>query len=72
VSLTEIMNEWIRIQSWHVVRNWTRVPGRAVTMCGRSSVGDTAFLVRDGGQLDLDHAKPCKTCWRFVVKDGTA
>lgn len=52
------MFEYIRIRSVHVVRTWTRVPGRAITLCGRMATGATS------DELPLEE-KSCETCLRL-------
>jgi len=51
---------YIRIRSWHIVRTWTRVPGRAITLCGRSASGPTS----DG----FGESASCETCLRIESK----
>lgn len=58
------MNEWFRIRSWHIVKTWTRVPGRAISLCGKT--GD-----------DVEHApyppadeKTCESCFRIRERAG--
>ena len=48
------------IRSWHIVKSWTRVPGRAVTYCGRTVVGDIL------DELRLTE-KSCETCARLAI-----
>lgn len=52
--------DWIRIRSWHAIRNWTRVPDRAVTLCGRTADGTVAADLPMG-------EKSCETCLRLSV-----
>jgi hypothetical protein len=54
------MTVYIRIRSWHIVRTWTRVPGRAITLCGRSASGPTAEGFGDDAS--------CETCLRIAAK----
>jgi len=51
---------WIKIRSWHIIRTWTRVPGRAITLCGRSATGPTSAGFGDD--------KSCETCLRISAK----
>lgn len=51
---------FIRIRSWHVIRTWTRVPGRAITLCGRTAEGPTAE-----GRGD---ERSCETCLYIKAK----
>jgi hypothetical protein len=53
--------EWVHIRSWHIIRTWTRVPGRAITLCGRTVVGD-AYPEPAGGEAT------CETCFR--IREG--
>lgn len=57
---------WIRYRlaygSWHLVRSWTRVPGRAVTLCGRTASGPTADI--------FPNDEPsCETCARVRLRN---
>ena len=55
--------DWVQIVSWHVVRTWTRVPGRALTLCGRSVTGvEHALPDFPAG------AKTCESCLRSLAK----
>ena len=49
---------WIKIRSWHLIRTWTRVPGRAITLCGRSAEG------QESGEPPSDEAT-CESCFRI-------
>jgi hypothetical protein len=52
---------YIRIVSWHIVRVWTRLPDRAVTLCGRSAQGD--------GRAEFpSDEKSCESCLRINTK----
>lgn len=53
--------QYIKIRSWHVIRTWTRVPGRAITLCGRDADGLTE------NTLPLDE-KSCETCLRLATR----
>ena len=54
---------YIKIRSWHVVRTFTRVPGRAITLCGKQAQGQTS--------TGLPMAeKSCETCLRIRAKSG--
>ena len=48
--------------SWHCLRTWTRVPGRAITLCGRSFTAVT--------RVELPADKTCETCLRISTKEG--
>jgi hypothetical protein len=52
------MKEWIQIRSWHIIRTWTRVPGRAITLCGKSATGETQPVFPPD-------EKTCETCLRL-------
>jgi hypothetical protein len=54
---------YIKIVSWHIVRNWTRVPGRAETRCGRTADGQTT------DSLPGDE-KSCESCLRYARQDA--
>jgi hypothetical protein len=56
--------EWIRIRSWHAIRNWSRVPGRAITLCGRAATGETSDTLPEG--------KSCENCLRIVARKADA
>lgn len=55
--------EYVKIRSYHVVRTWTRVPGRWITLCGRTGGGDSVSDFGDG--------KTCETCLRIAAKEHT-
>ncbi len=60
------MNGWIRYRaaygSWHIVRNWTRVEGQAVTLCGRTASGATAAI--------FPNDEPsCESCARIALRN---
>ncbi len=58
--------EWVQRRpelSWHAVRDWTRVPGRARTVCGRTVSGETSDA--------LPAEKSCETCLRIVARRST-
>lgn len=43
--------------SWHIFRTWSRVPGRAVSLCGRRiEAAETSDTFGDD--------RTCETCWR--------
>lgn len=52
---------WVQIVSWHVIRNFTRVPGRVVTVCGRTFEGPTSDTLPSG--------KSCESCLRLVARE---
>ncbi len=52
---------WVQIVSWHAVRNYTRVPGRVVTACGRISEGPI--------RATLPAGKSCETCLRVTARE---
>lgn len=45
--------------SWHFLRTWTRVPGRLITVCGRT------FDSAEVSNLALPRGKTCETCLRL-------
>ena len=53
---------WVHIKSWHAVRNMTRVPGRVVTVCGRSVTGDLIDALPAG--------KSCESCLRILARSA--
>lgn len=53
--------KWIRIRSWHAIRTWTRVPGRAITLCGLTAEGDSRL------EFPADE-KSCESCLRMLAK----
>lgn len=53
--------DWLKIRSWHVVRTWTRVPGRGLSPCGRILEGDPLPM------YPADE-KTCEVCLRWAVK----
>jgi hypothetical protein len=56
---------WIAIRSWHVIRTWTRVPGRAITLCGRTATGES----RD---IFPSEERTCETCLRIAARRDDA
>jgi hypothetical protein len=63
------MGEWGRYgksRTWHAVRTFTRVPGRAVSMCSRTL----------HSPYEKEPPKPyqprCKICSKALKKAGTA
>jgi hypothetical protein len=60
------MEGWVQIISWHALRTWTRVPGRAITRCGRT-VSDIEHALPDFP----GDAKTCETCLRSLAKAQT-
>ena len=58
--------QWVRIASWHAIRTWSRMPGRAITLCGRQS--------RDGEETSdtLPSERSCETCLRIVARKADA
>ena len=46
--------------SWHVNRTWTRVPGRALALCGRT-------IPNAANRFDRPAEKTCETCLRIAV-----
>jgi len=52
---------YIRIRSWHIIRTWTRVPGRALTRCGKVATGEPSN--------DFGDEKTCESCLRLNAKD---
>lgn len=59
------MSEFVKIRSWHIIRTWTRVPRRAVTLCGRRAEGESADT------LPMDE-KSCESCLRIAAKRSEA
>jgi len=58
---------WIRRRpdlSWHALRTWTRVPGRAITRCGR-----TINEVEHRSDLP-GNEKSCESCLRYLASDS--
>jgi hypothetical protein len=55
------MGEFGKLRSWHAVRTFTRVPGRAIALCGRWLTGPfvTALPLND---------KTCETCLRLLER----
>lgn len=53
---------FIKIRSWHVIRTWTRVPGRAITLCGRTATGESAD--------SFGNERSCETCLRIQAKQA--
>jgi hypothetical protein len=51
---------YIRIRSWHIIRTWTRVPGTALTLCGKRATGASADTFGDD--------KSCESCLRLQAK----
>lgn len=61
------MSEYVRAakrRSWHVVRNWTRVTGRAVALCGRTVW--SVELQTDAPALD---ERGCEPCARLALRN---
>lgn len=56
------MNGWIRIRSWHLIRNWTRVDGQATTLCGRTASGEALPVFPND-------EKTCETCARLRLRN---
>jgi hypothetical protein len=44
--------------SWHLLRTWTRVSGRAITVCGRQ-VADAVI------NIGVPAMKTCEACFRI-------
>lgn len=55
--------EWVKgdteRSSWHIIQTWTRVPNRALTICGRT--------INDASSIDVPPAneKTCENCFRL-------
>lgn len=49
--------------SWHLLATWTRVPGRALSICGRT-LNDAESR---GG---LPPGKTCETCFRIKATES--
>lgn len=54
--------EYVRIRSWHIVRTWTRVPGRAITRCGRIAAGASSPFLPS-------NEPSCESCLRYARGD---
>lgn len=52
--------QWVKIRSWHVLLTWTRVPGVAMTRCGRRATG-VAVDERPGNE------PTCESCLRIIA-----
>ena len=52
--------EYVKLRSWHIVRTWTRVPGRFITLCGRMGSGTSSMTFGD--------EKTCESCLRINAK----
>lgn len=52
-------------RSWHLLATWTRVPGRALTVCGLSIVD---ALEHDG----VPAQRTCENCYRRRASRETA
>lgn len=48
--------------SYHLFKTFTRVSGRAITLCGRSADADTVVDELPGG------TRSCENCLRLAVK----
>jgi hypothetical protein len=53
------MERYVKIRSWHIIRTFTRVPGGAITLCGKRTQGAPMSQV-----LPLVD-KSCETCLRL-------
>ena len=53
-------NGYVKLKSWHILRTWSRVPGRFITLCGRVGTGDVV--------ADFGDEKTCETCLRIASK----
>ena len=51
---------YVKIRSWHILKTWTRVPNRFITLCGRGGYGESADSFGD--------EKSCETCLRINAK----
>jgi hypothetical protein len=56
------MADYVLIRSFHILRTWSRVPGRFITLCGRVGNGEA--------ELDFGNEKTCETCLRIARKRG--
>lgn len=52
--------EWVLIRSWHIVRTWTRMPGRAITLCGRTANPTVAAQEHPPGE-----GRTCERCFQL-------
>ncbi len=50
---------WVKIRVWHIVRTATRMPGRYLTICGRSAGGPEVDQ-RPGSEAT------CESCYRIA------
>ena len=55
---------WVLIRSWHAVKTATRVPGRYLTVCGRTAFSDPVD--------ELPAGKSCESCLRIVARQADA
>ena len=58
------MDPFVQVRSWHIIRSWTRVPGRARTLCGLSVVTQGEGKV-NATAPGLPAGKSCETCLRI-------
>jgi len=56
------VSEFIKIRSWHIISTWTRVPGQAVTLCGKTARGEV--------KADFGNEKSCEICLRIAALNG--
>lgn len=57
------MSEWVKGKprsSFHLVSTWTRVPARALTLCGRVVETTSVLTVLPAGQ------RSCESCLRLM------
>lgn len=57
------MSEWVRFPSryasWHLLRTWTRMPGRGITLCGR-----IVHPVDPPREHPPEESRTCELCFR--------
>ena len=51
---------YVKIKSWHIIRTWTRVPNRFITLCGKMGTGQSSDTFGD--------EKSCESCLRIRAK----
>lgn len=58
--MTYIKTRDVPGRSWHILKTWTRVPGRAITLCGKPATGSTAD--------DFGDERSCESCLRIKAR----
>ena len=59
--MTYIKTSDVEGRSWHLIRTWTRVPGRAITLCGKPAHGSTID--------DFGAERSCESCLRAKARN---